>query len=124
MRRKIFLGALVVGIVVFLVAVATLVSVRNAVQERGREDLFRQSTVTANRIRLALADVEFEPGPNLAARVAELSEQIQPILTQAMDLGGHDIVEAALKLGEEPAVALSENPQLLTQIPSNVTDRD
>lgn len=124
MRAKIFLGALVVGIVVFLVAVATLVSVRNAVQEREREDLFRQSTVTANRIRLALAEVDFEPGVDLAGRVVELSSRVELILNEARDLGGHDIVEAALKVGDEPAVALSENPQLLTQIPSDVTDRD
>jgi signal transduction histidine kinase len=121
MQRKIFLGALLVGIVVFGVAVATLVSVRNAVQAREREDLFRQASVTALRVSRQLDEVDFEPGANLAARAREFSSRVQPILNNARDLGGHDIVEAALKVGDQPLVALSENPQLLTE---DVTDRD
>lgn len=117
MRRKILWGAAIVSLVTLAVGVSAAIAIRNEVQRSAQEELFRQAGETALFIDAELPDVSLTEGDNL--RGAMLS--IGRVLQQARVTGGHDIVEAALIIGNRH-ISLVEDPKLLTEIAADVTD--
>jgi len=124
MRRKLVWGSVFVGVVVLVSGLLAVAMVRDNIQEEAQEELFRQAQVTGRRIEAELGAIELQPTGSLAPQLRGLSNEIRRVLDNAREIGGHDIVEAAIKVGERDPVPLTPDPRLLTQIPSSVTERD
>lgn len=123
MRRTIFFGALAVGVLVFVVAVVSFAAVRNQLQREAQDELYRQAAVTAALIEAEIDELAPSGAGGLLRRAAEARTRIALVLARAREIGGHDIVEAALQVGER-TVPLVPDPQLLAEIPGTASGRD
>lgn len=117
MRSKILWGAAIVSLVILAVGVGAAIAIRNEVQRSAQDELFRQAGETAVFIDAELRDVSLTEADSL--RGAMLS--IGRVLQQAKVTGGHDIVEAALIIGNR-RISLVEDPKLLTEIAEDISD--
>ncbi|HHC07324.1 MAG TPA: HAMP domain-containing sensor histidine kinase, partial [Actinobacteria bacterium] len=124
MRRKIVAGAVVVAAVTLLVGLVTVFVVQRAVREQAQAELFRQAEATARFLEEEFGALGLTPGG--AGRLGDVPgarQKLARVLRQARVVGGHDVVEAALRLPGGRTVALAPDPSLLTRLPADVDER-
>lgn len=120
MTRRILLATTIVVAITLVVGLVTALIVRSRVQESAADELSRQARVTASLVEEDLDGVVFRPGET-REQLARYRATLDRSLERARILGGHDIVEAELSIGNR-SVPISVDPVVLGGLPSDVRD--
>lgn len=121
MQRRIFLATAVVVMVTLAVGIGAALVIRSRVASSAAQELARQARATAEVIEERLTDVRFRPGDNPGAEISRYRSVLERSLLRAQRLGGHDIVEAALTIGNRQ-IPINEPLVLLPLVPPEVTE--
>jgi signal transduction histidine kinase len=114
-RRILLATAAVVGVTLLIGAIATVVMARR-LTATAEDELARQALVTAQLIEQDLEDLEFRPGSDTREQVSRFRGALNRSLGRAQVVGGHDVIEAVLRLPNrtvpitEPLVVMPELP--------------
>lgn len=123
MQRRIILATAIVALITVVVGVVTLVVIRRAVETRAQDELRRQAQVAAVQIDEDLERLNFRPGDNPGAPLARYRAELERSLQRAKNLGGHDIVEATITVGQRET-PISQPLILVPLLPEDVRDGD
>lgn len=123
MRRRLFLGAVLVGIVTLVVGVLVIVGVQRQVRDNAQRELFRQAEATAAIVAEELEGVTLTVSDIPGRQLQTLRQRVGRILDRARAVGGHDAVEGALAVRGR-VIALSPGADLLEQIPTDIEARE
>jgi len=116
--RKIFWGALTVGIVMLVVGVVTLLALRSTITASAHEELVRQADVTASIVEEELSEDGPGPGRDGGRHLRGLQGDVDRVLDRAGVVAGYDVAAAAV-ITPEGAVPLSRDRELLLALPSD-----
>ncbi len=121
MQRRIFLATALVVVVTLMVGIMAALVIRNRVASSAADELARQARATAEVIEERLTDVQFRPGDRPGAELSRYRSVLQRSLQRAQNLGGHDIVEAALTVRDRQ-IPINEPLVLLPHLPADVAE--
>jgi two-component system sensor histidine kinase BaeS len=123
MRRKILIATGIVVAITLLVGAVTAFVVARNITDRAEEELARQARVTAELIEEDLEDLKFRPGSDAPDQVARFRNDLNRSLNRARIVGGHDIVEAELRLPNR-TVPITQPLVLMPALPHDITEGD
>ncbi len=123
MTRRIAIGTAVIAMVMVVVGLAVFAYVDRAVREQAQEELFRQAEATGALVETELEDVEIAPGARIETQLRQVRVEAGRILERARVVGGHDIVEGALLVGER-SFPLSLRQDLMPSLPPDLSERE
>jgi len=122
-RRKILLAtAFVVG-VTLLVGLVVAVLMAKRITATAEDELGRQAFVTAQLIEEDLEDLSFRPGPDTREQVERFRKDLNRSLGRAQVVGGHDVIEAVLRLPNR-TVPITEPLIVMPELPPGTSDGD
>lgn len=123
MSRKILLAtAAVVGVTLLIGAIATVLMARRLTAS-AEEELARQALVTAQLIEQDLEDLEFRPGADAREQVSRFRSALNRSLGRAQVVGGHDVIEAVLRLPNR-TVPITEPLVVMPELPPGTSEGD
>jgi two-component system OmpR family sensor kinase len=121
--RKILLAtAAVVGVTLLVGAIAVVLMARR-VTATAEDELARQALVTAQLIEEDLEDLSFRPGSETRQQVERFRNELNRSLSRAQVVGGHDVVEAVLRLPTR-TVPITEPLIVMPELPPGTSDGD
>ncbi|MDA2978309.1 MAG: HAMP domain-containing sensor histidine kinase [Actinomycetota bacterium] len=123
MQKRIVLATAIVAVITLIVGVAALVVIRTAVETRAETELGRQAEVAATQIEEDLERLNFRPSENPGAPLARYRAELERSLARVASLGGHDIVEATIAVGQRET-PITQPLVLIPLLPDNVEDGD
>jgi len=123
MTRRIVIGTVVIAMVMAVVGLAVFAYVDRTVQEQAQEELFRQAEATGALVEAELEDVKIAPGARIESQLRNVRTEAARILDRARVVGGHDMVEGALVVGER-SFPLSLRQGLMESLPSDLSERE
>jgi signal transduction histidine kinase len=123
MTRRIAIGTAVIATVMVVVGLAVFAYVDRAVREQAQEELFRQAEVTGALVEAELEDVEISPGARIETQLRSVRAEAGRILDRARVVGGHDMVEGVLLVGER-SFPLSLRQDLVPSLPPDLSERE
>lgn len=116
MRRRILIATAMVAAVTLLIGLAATVLVQRGIEGRAAVEIERQAQVTAAQIEDDLERFDIRLGPGASAALSRYRIEIARSIDRAQTLGGHDLVEAAISLGQR-SVAVGGETVLLGDLP-------
>ena len=123
MTRKILLAtAVVVGVTLFVGLAATFLMAKR-ITATAEAELSRQALVTAQLIEEDLDDLRFRPGSDTREQVERFRNELNRSLTRAQVVGGHDVIEAVLRLPSR-TVPITEPLIVMPELPPGMSDGD
>jgi two-component system OmpR family sensor kinase len=121
--RKILLAtAVVVGVTLLVGAIAVVLMARR-VTATAEDELARQALVTAQLIEEDLEDLSFRPGSDTRQQVERFRNELSRSLSRAQVVGGHDVIEAVLRLPNR-TVPITEPLIVMPELPPGTSDGD
>ena len=123
MQKRIVLATAIVAIVTLIVGIGALLVIRAAVETRAETELGRQAEVAAAQIEEDLERLNFRPAENPGAPLARYRAELERSLRRVASLGGHDIVEATIAVGQRET-PITEPLVLIPLLPGNIDDGD
>ncbi len=123
MTRRIAIGTAVIAAVMVVVGLAVFAYVDRAVREQAQEELFRQAEATGALVEVELATVNIAPGARIETQLRKVRAEAARTLERARVVGGHDMVEGALLVGER-SFPLSLRQNLLPSLPPDLAERE
>ncbi len=123
MTRRIAIGTAVIAAVMVVVGLAVFAYVDRAVREQAQEELFRQAEATGALVEAELATVDIAPGARIETQLRRVRTEAARILERARVVGGHDMVEGALLVGER-SFPLSLHQDLMPLLPPDLAERE
>jgi signal transduction histidine kinase len=119
--RKILLAtAVVVGVTLLVGGIVTLLMAKR-ITATAEAELARQALVTAQLIEEDLEDLSFRPGPDTREQVDRFRQELNRSLGRAQVVGGHDVIEAVLRLPNR-TVPITEPLIVMPQLPPDMSD--
>jgi signal transduction histidine kinase len=123
MRRKILMATGIVVAITLLVGAATAFVMARSITAAAEEELVRQARVTAELIEEDLEDLKFRPGSDAPDQIERFRNDLNRSLNRARVVGGHDVVEAVLRLPNR-IVPITEPLVVMSALPSDVAEGD
>jgi len=121
--RKILLATAAVVAVTLLVGAIAVVVMARRVTATAEDELARQALVTAQLIEEDLEDLRFRPGSDTRQQVERFRNELNRSLGRAQVVGGHDVIEAVLRLPER-TVPITEPLLVMPELPPDTSDGD
>jgi two-component system OmpR family sensor kinase len=121
-RRILLATALIVGVTLVVGAIA-VVLVARSLTVTAEDELTRQAFVTAQLIEEDLENLSFRPGTDTRQQVARFSNELNRSLGRAQVVGGHDVIEAVLRLPNR-TVPITEPLVVMPELPPGTSDGD
>ena len=113
MRARIVVATLAVVTITAIIGVMLILTIRVSIQRSAESELLRQATVTARLIQEDLGEIDVAAGRVSREEFRSYRAALGRSLDRARDLGGHDLVEASLRvdgrvlpIGLAPTVAV------------------
>ena len=123
MTRRIAIGTVVIATVMAVVGLVVFAYVDRTVREQAQDELFRQAAATGALVEAELEDVEVAPGARVQTQLRTVRTEAERILDRARIVGGHDLVEGAIVVGER-SFPLSLRQDLLDALPLDLSERE
>ena len=123
MTRRIAIGTAIIATVMVVVGLAVFAYVGRAVREQAQDELFRQAEATGALIEAEMDDVKIAPGARIEPQLRAVRVEAGRILDRARAVGGHDMVEGVLLVGER-SFPLSLRQDLMPSLPPDLSERD
>ena len=123
MTRRIAIGTAVIATVMVVVGLAVFAYVDRAVREQAQEELFRQAEATGALVEAELATVDITPGARIETQLRQVRTEAARTLERARVVGGHDMVEAALLVGNR-SFPLSLRQNLMPRLPPDLAEQE
>ncbi len=123
MQRRIIIATAVVAVTTLLIGLAAVLVIRRGIDNRAEQELRRQAAVTAAQIEEDLERLEFRPGANPGVAVARYRNELVRSLNRAENLGGHDLVEGSISVGERQ-IPITQPLVLIPLLPPGTGDGD
>ncbi len=123
MTRRIAIGTALIAVVMVVVGLAVFAYVDRAVREQAQDELFRQAEATGALIEAELDGAEIAPGARIETQLRQVRTEAGRILERARVVGGHDMVEGALLVGER-SFPLSVGQELVRSLPADLSERE
>jgi two-component system OmpR family sensor kinase len=121
--RKILLATASVVSVTLLVGAIAVVLMARRVTATAEDELARQALVTAQLIEEDLEDLRFRPGSETRQQVERFRNELNRSLSRAQVVGGHDVIEAVLRLPNR-TVPITEPLIVMPELPPGTSDGD
>ena len=122
MTRRIAIGAAVIAAVMVVVGLAVFSYVDRAVREQAQDELFRQAEATGALVEAELATVDIAPGARIETQLRNVRVDAARTLERARIVGGHDMVEGVLLVGQR-SFPLSLHQNLMPSLPPDLAER-
>ncbi|MCJ7781322.1 MAG: HAMP domain-containing histidine kinase, partial [Acidimicrobiia bacterium] len=123
MTRRIAIGTAVIATVMVVVGLAVFAYVDRTVREQAQDELFRQAEATGALVEAELATVDITPGPRIETQLRRVRTEAARTLERARVVGGHDMVEAALLVGNR-SFPLSLRQDLMPSLPPDLAEQE
>lgn len=123
MTRRIAIGTAVIATVMVVVGLVVFAYVDRAVREQAQEELFRQAEATGALVEAELATVDITPDARIETQLRKVRTEAARILERARVVGGHDMVEAALLVGNR-SFPLSLRQDLMPWLPPDLAEQE
>jgi two-component system sensor histidine kinase BaeS len=123
MRRKILIATGIVVAITLLVGAATALVMARSIAATAEKELARQARVTAQLIEEDLEDLKFRPGSDAPEQIERFRNDLNRSLNRARVVGGHDIIEAVLRLPNR-VVPITQPLVVMPALPPDVAEGD
>jgi len=122
-KRKILLATAVVVGVTLLVGLVVTVMMAKRITATAEDELARQAFVTAQLLEEDLEDLSFRPGTDTREQIERFRKDLNRSLGRAQVVGGHDVIEAVLRLPNR-TVPITEPLIVMPELPPGTSDGD
>ncbi len=123
MTRRIVIGTVVIAVVMLIVGLMGVGYLNRVLRTEAQDELFRQAEAAGRLVEGALADVGRSPNAGVEGQLRDVRGEAARVLERARVLGGHDIAEAVLVVGDR-SVPLSRGQDLVPLLPPGLEERE